>query len=326
MVATLELSRAELWFCAPDVPACSEARLFDVATNGQTWRVRARVVPSVARSAHDGWTLCNLFVQEENEDGLGAVLRHQQMLCWRDGQSPEQKRWLSLIRETLENKGWRDWQPPNEQRYVISLSIMGRGAIYRAKEPDGYQSGVGFHWNILEDGGAPARLSQSEFDNYCLCQFENENSPLRLAYQWFSWDELERTTHVLRGTEDTLAELFFLARCVLVLTFDTIDEGYPLLKSVWDVLEGNFYPFQVHSDILNRWSQTLRRVFDLPVLREDVPHYERQHFYKLEHELYPKFLMSQPSAHEKLEAMLQLRDWVQTHAPDEAAQLLNFPA
>lgn len=322
----MTLSPAELWFCAPDVPAQDEALVCEL--KGKKRTILMRAVRSRLPSLQEGRWAYELFVRRTDRRGPSAVLRREGTLYWSDDQDADEMHWRLASGEKSVGRTERVWRPTSDDRFVVSLRHTGEGTVLEACQDHFHFATVQFNWGQEVSSSEFDWWLQSEFEAFCAQQFELEDSPLRRAYEWHGWSEEERTAFVTRCQWGTWAEMKSLAECVLQLSFQPQQDEPFWGVDVWDVLdEDNNDPFRFHlpSDGEEQWAQTLRRVFRPCILRHDVPRYERDHLNQLFLEIHPHHLRVEPSAHEKLEAMLRLREWAQRHAPDEAAQLLDFP-
>jgi len=319
---TLELSRAELWFCAPDTPAVGEARVFELKTGKGVRPVWMREVRSVLPPLQNGRVAYELFTQEETRRGLSCVL-------WREGtqfsieaEREDEVMWRRNIGKRLAGRTSRIWRPKNDDRFAVALFETGQAVVLGCTESRTHFSSTGFHWSQETSFDNFFWWPNDEFDSYFARQFTDEKSPLRLAYDWHGLSHDERTAHALRCKVGTWEEMRALAESVLVLTHREV-EDFDWDYEYWNPL----FPdrFDPDSDILSPWSDVLGRVFLPSCLREDAPLHEPSHLGGLS-QLYPTRPRSQPSAHEKLEAFLQLRDWLRQHAPDDEERLMGlFP-
>lgn len=322
-MATMKLGRAELWFCAADTPAVDEAHTWQLKEDAGT--ILVRVAPSRLPPLQDGRLAYEVFVQHTNGRGQSAVLRREGTLYWNDDERADEMQWRLAIGGKYLGRTTRVWLPERVGCFGVSLKNTGESAIVDAGEGGVHYGGTQFFWGEGVSSDHFNWWPQDEFDRHFLQQFEDEDSPFRRAYEWHGWSENERTVHVLGCENGTWAEMKSLAECVLVLSFEPEGEEPFWDVDVWDVLEEeNNDPFRFHKEFQGEqeWAQTLRRVFLPRILRDDAPLYERNHLQTLFLRVYPQHLRSQPTAHEKAEAFLQLRDWAQRNVPDDAARLL----
>ncbi len=320
MAQTLELSRAELWFCAFGTPAKGQSRQITLRTGNGERHIRVRLVPSILPPIQNDKRAFELFLQEETER-TSEVLRRDGTLYWSDEERANDDVWKRNIAKTLVGRTSRVYLPPNRSFFCITLHNTGEGAIVGRTEDALHLDSTPFVWGSGTVFEQFAFWPQTEFKSYFDEQFHDVSSSLRRAYEWHGWNEDERTSHVLRCEQGSWDELRALAECVLVLTFEDEDDFWD--DSGWDVLSQS-HQFLPHGNLLGAWSQVFRRVFRPFATSENALPFERSHFHNLEAGFLPLALQCEPSAHEKLEAHLRLREWVMEHAPDEAERLLDF--
>lgn len=320
---TLELSRAELWFCAPDVPAVGEAVPFHLAMAQGERHLWVRVVPSVLKSVHENTPAWQLFWQEEDARGKSAVLSDGTFYNSQE-LHPDNENWRRRLGRMIADRTCRVWRPEEDERFAVTFYNYGEAGIQSLPSTGNRFVTTGFIWQ--EEANADfAWWPQAEFDGYFARQFADPNSSLRCAYEWNVSSDDERTARVMRCEGGSWQEMKSLAECVLTLTPAPEDEDDPFSGfAVWDMLDEDGDPFYSGSHQLTQWSKLFQRVFRPLILRADVTAYEHDHASGLYHELHPLFPHSEPSAHEKLEAHLRLREWVMEHVPDEAERLLDF--
>ena len=319
-MATMKLGRAELWFCAPGTPATGEARLFDLRTGKGTRRVWVRLVPSFLAPLKDGRQVFELFSQEELPLGLGAVLRRDDALYWRDEKTADEAAWWRQIGNVIVGRTTRVWQPEGDDRFGVALSETGEGSVFERTEGSSQRSGTSFRWH---DQMSPEEFHcwpQRKFDSLLTAQFNNENSPLHRVYKWCGWNEDERTEHATRCENGTWDELCSLAQAVLILRFRQ-KAVRKRNNSHWDVFNPD--PSDPDAGIFLLWKKLLFAVFRPFWFGINTPHYVSSHLNHLRFSL-PQRVLKIPSAHEKLEAFLHLRDWAQQHVPDQAEYLLSL--
>jgi len=319
---TLELSRAELWFCAPDTPAIGEARLFEWEIGGKTRRVWARLVPSKlppADSEHIGY---ELFLQEETRVGVGAILKCVDALFFSDEERSNEMVWQNNIMGMLRNQVSRIWRPRNDDRFVVWIHNNGTGTVSRSYSNPFYADSGPFVWGIGYSYEEFVCWSQGELETLLSFLFEDYNSTFRHIYEWCGWSKDERTAYVKRCENGTWDELCFLARSLLILNYNS-EEDAKREDLQWPI----FYHLghsELQHDVLGPWSRAFKSVFRPSQVHEDAPYHELGFLHA--QRLLPRHPNIQPSAHERLEAFLQLRDWLRANAPEEEARLMGlFP-
>ncbi len=322
----MELSRAELWFCAPNTPAIGEAQLRTLHTGRTARRVWVRLVPSRLAPLQAGQKASELFLKEETEHAKSGVLRRDGTLFWSDAQRDDDKNWRKKIGKMLSSRTSRVWQSSRDHHFGVVIYNSGEGEIYKAQEWANHFDSVEFWWGESCSNEQFARWPQAEFDSHFERQFADFGSPLRRAYEWQNLSETERTERVTHCEWGSWDEMKSLAQCVLVLAYSPdFNDNDPFGNcGAWDVLDEDSDPFSELPPVLEEWAKLFRRVFQPRILSDDAASYQRQHFNRMWSELYACHLESEPTAHQKMEAMLPLRDWLAEHAPDDAARLFDF--
>jgi len=319
---TLELSRAELWFCAPDTAAIGEARLFELKSGSSPLRVWIRLAPSKLRRAQDGKRGHELFFQRESRSGLTAVLRRDDTLFWSEEKREDEAVWESYLGNMIVGHTSRVWLPEGADRFGVALFPTKEGAVFKPNEELTQRSGVSFQWEAEVSFEQFAWWPQRELNAFCSTQFKDVNSPLRRAHEWQGLNEEERTAHVFRCENGTWDELRSLGQSVLNLNYLRGDEAH-YVRDVWDMFDSE--PYEYDSDVLELWVKMFAQVFRPFSLYNTPLEFETAHLNTC-WESFPERPQVEPSAHEKLEAYLRLRDWLRANAPEEEERLMGlFP-
>jgi len=319
---TLELSRAELWFCAPDTPAIGEARVFELQLASETLRTFARLVPSRLAPIQGERKAYELFLQRESGRGLTAVLKRDGTLYGTDEERADQASWGRHVNNSVLGGTSRIWQLENDTCFAITLGSAKRGEVWRHEDSSSQRSRLPFQWDARVSVNDFDFWPQSDLNAFCVSQFADNASQLRRACDWQDFNMEERTAHVAHCENSTWEQLISLAQAVLTSNGcgDTErDWGF----AQWYLLLG--YDRDFHDDVLHSWHQTLANVFRPFYLRKDIASFEKEHLKHL-WSLLPRHFDIYPSAHEKLEAFLLLRDWLRANAPDDEERLMGlFP-
>jgi len=319
---TLELSRAELWFCAPDTPAIGEARVFELRIGNDVRRVRARTVLASRAPYLASQPIYELFVQEETEQGRSAILRRDTPSILSLKEQFDESIWRYQISKMLPGRTSRVWRPETDERFCVALHSTGAGDILGINEK-GRLFETPFNWRENRFKKF-VWWPQDKFEAHFAKLFEG-NSLLRHAYDWHGWNREQRTAHLLWCKNGTWDELRSLAQCALIVNYPHNDDT--ATYEHWDLFDLGLLNAEpdLAANILGSWTDIFLRVFQPNCARKNAPSYETGQLNSLWDSM-PKLPQFQPSAHQKLEAHLLLRDWLRANAPDDEERLMGlFP-
>lgn len=186
-------------------------------------------------------------------------------------------------------------------------------------------------WPFHFDCSAPSDLSSSALYSFLQSEWQNENSDLRFAAHFAALPELERSLHGVQTRLSTpleFASLIRAAMCAFALQWpdylETARLNFVANGGFWRFTLNEPHPFGIReSAILNHIVRAfeprqLRDSPDLPLalrtLTQGGWRWNRwSRGFSIE--------VARPSMHDRLEAMLRLRAWLEKHWPDGVKHL-----
>lgn len=318
---TLELGPAELWICAPDVPAVGEAILVERMYDNEMKRFWVRAAPAFLGKKKDIFAY-NFFYQEESERGLSAVMEGQSYLYLTGDQSEDEQRWLKYINWEYGWGLWRACLPATDPLLHVKMGTTSGVVFLR----DCFAKGPGsiFRFDSGRDYTQFSWWPQRDLEALLAAHFEDENSQLRRAYAWQKRSEQQRTDHVFRCENGNARELLTLIRCVASnIRFERAEVFYCANTKI---LHGHSFD-PADRTALDVWMEKIVEVMRPAYLRADFLDFEETHLEEVWESIFDYPLGAEPTplnAHEQLETYLHLRDWALEYAPSQAQHLLEL--
>lgn len=190
-------------------------------------------------------------------------------------------------------------------------------------------------WEVTRFGWSPSplHLSPRQMQDSVSAKWNEADSDMRFAWQWANWDEAERLRQST-GYQGDFGELEQVMKWVLTCLPTTGDKA---LEWTWNLLGHRLgieteivYFLHAYSD---QWEDTqdtdedrFIKVWSDLLSAHFLPHWRRD--WTKHHVCVREFWASRslceverdepPTMHERLEARLELRDWLQQNAPDQA--------
>ena len=317
--ATLELSEHELYFLPPGTPATAPATRVEVNFGGEKRAFLARLV---FREIFEDCELYYVFYRDEtNIDGSVFAVSIPFML----GYSPELND-IDLY-EILEGSSLRFWHRA-ESPFGIQISSTGHGEVNWRNH--GFQVAVqGFQWDKLWINDTFNHCLQEEFLRFCERLCYDENSELKRAVQWNALSPKQKDDIAFgceNGDWKTLHRLFVCAQIVVV--YNRGDFPNPKENdSFWRLDDDSAKrKNRVSLDTwAMRWQAALCGIIRPLFWLNDPVYVWNWRHNDTKYSARNTVRCSAPTAHELLEAQLELRDFLRPHLSTAEIEALMRP-
>lgn len=319
---TLELSNAELAF-VPDTPATAPATRVEVEINGKK-----------------RWFLVRLeFIKIEECDCFSFFYREENAACHdihgREGylvkpSSLSADNMKVFIPKHLDpNFSWRFWSVPGKE---WALAANWAGWIYiawtgRDKRLDQIHFRCLVPWNTNRFGDFP----RTQFESFCQQLYDDHDSPLACALRWKNLSFEQRDDIAFgcqNGNWKSLTRLLSLAQIVVTYQCGYFPHAYQK-KSRWvfdrDEIRAKRLGQTEAFQRLKRWRSAVCRIIQ-PAFWPEEPDFVTQwrHNPFRQHDVY-QVECTMPTAHEVIEAQIELREFLRPHLSAEAIEALMRP-
>ena len=321
--ATLKLSQHELYFLPPGTPAVAEAIRMEVEINGERQMFLARLDWTYLEADKRG--CLSMFCQREDVREVGVFGGMSWILKPLPPFSQQQKR--ERTREILElNNLNRYWRAPDAS-YGVTFRWNGIASIYWGWTNHKKES-VSFRWNAIAERDVRLLASRQNFLQNCQQFHADENSSLNDALRWAELTEAQRDAiafHCENGNWERLRQLFWLAQKVVTSRLGTFPlPGADLSRwkfdSPWPSVDA---PSALEWSM--RWRKALCNIVR-PAFWNEEPLCVKE--WRKTSKNIPRCVVTcaVPTAHELLEAQLELRDFLRPHLPESEIEALLRPA
>lgn len=182
-----------------------------------------------------------------------------------------------------------------------------------------------FDWNLSAMLLEPLPLVENELWR----EWQNTESDARFAWNWARWSYHERLSRLCNSIVDT-SELSPLMKAILQCSLTLWDSGPAWIWGLprdptqhTRLYNPGFVKSASHPPDVLRWQECLYAYF-VPALRQDWldSHRCARKFWNEQRELARVQVDEPPTSHERLEARLQLRQWLEQNAPEQIDKLL----
>lgn len=323
---TLELSPHELYFLPPGTPATAPAERVEVEVDGEMRTFPARLEWESVR--HESSEFYSVFfrVEDARHD---EILGHQTSVRKEEEDLTEQEI-VELMKNAIAVRhAQRYWNAPD---VPYQLSIGSEWVTVRWDERNEFaESSLNFRGDLPWKGAQIFSSPRSEFLDLCWQMHEDKSSGVHQALRWAQMKREQRDEIVFRcanGDWAKLHRLFSLALRVLVASYEIPPSP---LTGVTPWLFDKELEYHRTLDkygamaTARRWYSVICNIIR-PVFWPDEPsyfwHWRRKWTQQAN---INTALCGIPTAHEVLEAQLELRDFLRPHLRAEEIEALMRP-
>ena len=325
---TLELSEHELYFLPPGTPATAPATRVEVEVDGAMRVFLARLEWQYQNNDNRDFYLIFYCPAEDEKVGLlfhGACIKARTEALT----SEEMRTWMRKSIQTSYSQ--RFWCPADKD-FGIKFQSFGSADIEWRRD-ERHPKSVSFRWR-LPDGIADFKLwPRNEFLRFCQQLYADEKSELNFALDWGKKSDQDKDALAFgceNGDWQQLQQLFSCAQKLIthyygIFPWPEQSASYWDFDRDWSNMSGSPEPCADAIAWANRWRAAICGVTNPSFWRnEPICVYRWRH-----HEPQRRKLLSvrctMPTAHEVLEAQLELREFLRPHLPDYEIEALMRP-
>ena len=327
--ATLTLSEHELYFLPPGTATTAPATRVEVEVDGEMRVFLVRLV--ICRHERDDINIHRLFYRDWQNEVVG-ICGSREVRSYKPSLTESEKD--RLIRQCLSQNACTRYWHPQHAPFGIVLYRSGEATLNWVVEGQVIQS-LEFRWGTEKPATLILDWPQNEFLHFCEQIYAQDDSQLRDALRWHELTHEQK--HAIaysceNGDWEKDMQRIFRSAQILVkhhcATSDSLEFDFTFWHFTrWPKLQDLTTNDEAAAiRWIYRWRAAICDIMR-PSFWRDEPGYMAS-YRRSNREREKPFLISrgQPTAHEALEAQLELREFLRPHLPaDEIEQLLLPP-